>query len=75
MTYRGVARGKPIELEEPLPFSEGQPVAVSVEPLTSSPLRGSPTAILQAMRQPPHVSPEDVDELERAIRESMLPSV
>jgi hypothetical protein len=73
MTYRGVVKGKTIELEEPLPYPEGQPVRVSVEPMTA-PLRpGSPEAILRVMREAPHVSEEDVDELERAIAEGQLP--
>jgi hypothetical protein len=75
VTYRGVVRGKTIELEEPLPFPEGQPVAVSVEPLTVPLLPGSPAAILQALREAPPVSWEAVDELERAIEESQLPVV
>jgi hypothetical protein len=33
MTYKGVAKGKIIELEEALPYSEGQAVSVSVEAL------------------------------------------
>lgn len=31
MTYKGVAKGKIIELEEALPYSDGQAVSVSVE--------------------------------------------
>ena len=34
---------------------------------------GSPQAILRAMSEPPHLNPEDVDELERAIEEGKLP--
>jgi hypothetical protein len=37
------------------------------------PRPGSPQAILWAMSQPPHLKPEDVDELERAIEEGKLP--
>lgn len=33
MNYKGIAKGKTIELEEPLPYPQGQPVSVSVEPL------------------------------------------
>jgi hypothetical protein len=33
MTYKGVARGRTIELDESLPFPEGEPVSVSVQPL------------------------------------------
>ncbi|HZF39307.1 MAG TPA: hypothetical protein VE715_10810 [Blastocatellia bacterium] len=34
---------------------------------------GSPQAILQALREPPHLNPEDVDEMERMIKEGALP--
>jgi hypothetical protein len=72
MIYRGVAKGKMIEFEEPLPYPEGQPLRVSVEPLTT-PLRvGSPEAILHVMREAPHVRGEDVDALEQAIAEGKL---
>ena len=73
MTYKGIARGKTIELEEPLPYPEGQPVNVSVEPLVGKPRLGSPVAIRQVMHEPPHLTWEDVDELERAVEESKLP--
>ncbi|MFQ5915890.1 MAG: hypothetical protein ACE5JS_22170 [Nitrospinota bacterium] len=73
MTYRGVAKGKTIELEEPLPYSEGQPVGVSVEPLAGQPRPDSPAAIQQGMHEPPHLRWEDVDELERTIEEAKLP--
>lgn len=73
MSYKGIAKGKLIELEEPLPFSEGQPVTVLVEPLTGQFESGSPVAIRQAMHEPPHLTEEDVDELERAIEEARLP--
>jgi hypothetical protein len=72
MTFRGVARGKTIELEERLPFAEGEIVSVSVEP--ASPKReGNAEAIRKAMRELPHVDPTAVDELERAIAEGKLP--
>jgi hypothetical protein len=62
-----------IELEEPLPFPEGQAVRVSVEPC-ASPLRpGSPQAVLQAVRDLPHLRAADVNELEAAIEGSRLP--
>ena len=73
MTYKGVAKGKIIELEEPLPYSEGQPVSVSIEPLRLEFQAGSPVAILKAMRDLPRLSPEDVDELERVIEQGKLP--
>ena len=67
MTYRGIMRGKTIELDEPLPFADGQLVRVSVEPTNGSRGSGSPALIRQTMRAAPHLDPEDVDELQRAI--------
>jgi hypothetical protein len=46
MGYKGVARGKTIELDEPLPFSRETRVEVTVTP-ESSPPKGSPKAILR----------------------------
>lgn len=73
MTYRGIVKGKTIEMEEPLPYSEGQPVSVLVEPLPGQLQGGSPATIRQVMHEPPHLKWEDVDELERAIEEAKLP--
>jgi hypothetical protein len=73
MTYKGVAKGKIIELEEPLPYSEGQPVSVSIEPLRPEVQPGSPVAVLKVMRDLPHLDPKDVDELEKAIEQGRLP--
>lgn len=73
MTYKGIAKGKTIELEEPLPYPEGQPVRVLVEPLAVKPQPGSPEAIRQVMHEPPYLKWEDVDELERAIEGAKLP--
>jgi hypothetical protein len=73
MTYRGVARGKTIELEEALPYPEGQSVTVSVEAMARDHLPGSPAAILEAMHDIPHLSAEDIDALERAIEQGRLP--
>jgi len=73
MSYKGISEGKTIELEEPLPYAEGQPVSVVVEPLAGQPQAGAPAAIRQVMHEPPHLKEEDVDELERAIEEAKLP--
>jgi hypothetical protein len=73
MVYKGVAKGKIIELEELLPYPEGQLITVAVEPDTEQLHRGSPTAIRQVMHEPPHLSWEEVDELERAIEAGKLP--
>lgn len=72
MTYKGIAKGKTIELEEPLPYSEGQPISVSIESLRPEVQPGSAVAILKVMRDLPQLNPEDVDELEQAIEDSKL---
>ena len=73
MIYKGIAKGKNIELEEPLPYPSGQPIQVSVAPLTVRSHEGFPTAIRRVMHDEPHLNWEDVDELERAIRDGKLP--
>jgi hypothetical protein len=73
MTYKGVATGKIIELEEALPYSDGQAVSVSVEALHPDLQPGSAPAILKVMRCLPDLNPDDVDELERLIRQGRLP--
>lgn len=73
MTYRGIVKGKTIQLEEPLPYSEGQLVSVSIEPLRPEVQPGSPVAVLKVMRDLPHLDPKDVDELEKAIEQGRLP--
>ena len=73
MIYKGIAKGKTIELEEPLPYAEGQPVSVLVEPLADQPQTGSAVVLRQVMHEPPHLQWEDVDDLERGIEEAKLP--
>lgn len=73
MTYRGVAKGRTIELEDALPFPEGQPLTVSVEEAEDSPQLGSAALVSKAVREPPHVDEADVDEMERLIAEGKLP--
>jgi hypothetical protein len=73
MTYKGVAKGKIIELEEALPYSDGQAVSVSVEALHPELQPGSGAAILKVMRSLPDLNPDDVDELEQLIRQGRLP--
>ncbi len=74
MTIQGTIHGKTIELLQPLPFADGQRVTVSVIPEAGSPPIGSPAAILEAMRRPPHVDPETVDLMERLMAEGRLPA-
>jgi hypothetical protein len=73
MTYKGVAKGKIIELEEALPYCDGQAVSVSVEALHPDLQPGSAPAILRVMRSLPDLKPEDVDVLEQLIRQGRLP--
>ena len=73
MTYKGLAKGKIIELEEPLPYREGQPVTVSVELVHAEQQQGSPLAILKVLEQLPDLQTADVDELERVIKQGKLP--
>ena len=73
MNHKGIARGKTIELEDELPYPNGQPVSVSVAPLPTSLPPGVPAVVRQAMHDFPHLRNEDVDELERAITEAQLP--
>jgi hypothetical protein len=73
MTYKGVAKGKIIELEEALPYSDGQAVSVSVEALHPDLQPGSAPAILRVMRSLPDLKPDDVDVLEQLIRQGRLP--
>jgi hypothetical protein len=72
MSCRGILRGKTIELEELLPYPEGQTVTVSIEAVEDLPL-GSPALLLKAMREPPHLEPGDIEELERVLADSKLP--
>ncbi len=72
MTYKGIVKGNIIELEESLPYPEGQRVSVSIEPLGGYLPPGSPAAIRQVMHEPPHLQEEDVEILERAIEEGKL---
>jgi len=73
MSYKGIAKGKIIELEEPLPYPEGQAVSISVKPFVERLHTGSPVSVRQVMHEPPHLRWEDVDQLEQAIEEAKLP--
>lgn len=73
MTYKGIAKGRIIELEQPLPYEEGRRVTVSVEPTEESTGAGSSGLLLRTLREPPQLSSTDVDELERAIEAGRLP--
>lgn len=65
----------------PQPEGPGSPACVlqamdELEPLEKcddDETAGSPALLLKIMREPPHVDPSIVDELERAIAEAKLP--
>ena len=73
MTHEGIAKGKIIKLDEPLPYSEGQRVSVSVEPLHPELRPGSPLSILKVIQALPDIPKEDVDELKQLIEQGKLP--
>src|SRR5438445_3236115 len=59
--------------EEPVDLPVGQSVEVLIERANHSHAEnGMPATVLGAVRRPPHVSIEDVGELERAISDSRL---
>jgi len=74
MTYKGLAKGRIIELETPLPYCDGQPVAVSVEPVSLEQQPGSPRSILKVLQNLPDIAIGDVDEMEQLIERGSLPS-
>jgi hypothetical protein len=73
MTYKGLAKGKIIELEKPLPYCDGQPVSVSVEPVLQEQQPGSPRSILIVLQNLPDIAIGDVDEMEQLIKSGSLP--
>jgi hypothetical protein len=69
-TFRGVMKGQTlVVLERPAPVPDGTPV--EVRPLLYE--AGSPEAVLRAMEAEPHVTLQDVGELERAIAQGRRP--
>ena len=66
----GVVRGNVITLEDQHDLPEG--ALVEVRP--TAPRRGSPQAVLEAVKGHPRVSREDVDELMRLIEEGSQPA-
>ena len=70
MTYRGIAKGRVVQLDGDVSLPEGTTVTVLVQ----EPLRGSPSAVLQAMRGLPSLAGGEVDELERMIEVGKLPT-
>lgn len=73
MTYKGVARERIIELDELLPYPQGQALTVVVQPLHREAEIGSPERVRSAMHALPHLDPMDVDDLETCIKNGRLP--
>jgi hypothetical protein len=70
-TFRGVLKGQTlVVLEQAAPLPDGTPVEVT--PLR--PEAGSAEAVLAAMAAEPHLTAEDVAELDRAIRQGRRPA-
>lgn len=67
--YKGVVKGRTVVLDEAADLPEGTEVLVTAVEA----LRGSPQGVLAAMDAPPHVEPEDVDELVRLIEQGKRP--
>ena len=56
---------------DPVDLPQGEILEIDVRKLSEMPL-GSPARILEIMRSAPHVSPDAVDEFERAIEEGKV---
>ena len=73
MTYTGVARGRTIELDEGVPYSDGQSVKIAIEPIPATVKNSTPHEVLAAVRSLPDIDLEDIAELERTIAFGMMP--
>jgi hypothetical protein len=72
MSYLGTARGNLIELDEPLPFADGERVTVDVQG-QPKPERSTGADVLRAVLASPPVSSDDVEELMQIIRAGKKP--
>lgn len=68
--YKGVVKGKKVLLVADVDLPDGTEVIVS--PIEM--VKGSPAAVLAAMKAPPHLKSEDVDEFERLIQAGQRPA-
>jgi hypothetical protein len=79
MTYRGIVKGKVIELEDNVILPEGTEVEVLIkeervaEAAPSEYPKGSPKALLFALNLPPRCTSEDVEALVHAIQQGKQP--
>jgi len=67
--------GRVLVPEEAVDLPIGQSVEIQVAPHKSAVAPGTPSAVLGAALSEPHVSDDDVAELERTIADSKLPPV
>jgi hypothetical protein len=67
--YKGIVKGGTVVLEEAVDLPEGAEVLVT----PVAPPKGSPRAVLAAIDAPPHIKPEDVDELMLLIEKGKRP--
>lgn len=79
MVYRGIARGKVVELEDNVSLPEGTEVEVSIKPgqvRETAPegySKGSPKALLAALNLPAQCTIEDVEALVQSMRHGEQP--
>lgn len=71
MTYRGIVKGRVVELEGGASIPDGTQVEIVVR--EGQGLRkGSPKLLVQVAKDSPHLGDEDVTALEQAIEEGKL---
>jgi hypothetical protein len=79
MVYRGVAKGKIIELEGDASLPEGTPVEVSIKEERIEGIapgeypKGSPRAVLAALKVAPRCTAEDVEALIQSMEQGKQP--
>ncbi len=67
MVVNGVIRGKVIELDQLLPFADGETVSVQVSPVPSA--SSDAKRLLEVLRGLPRTDEETIHEFERIIEE------
>jgi hypothetical protein len=72
MTVRAKFDGRVFVPLDPVEMTKDQIVELEVRP-EESPAKGSPAAVLAAMRAGPRLQPGDAEALERSIEEGKLP--
>ena len=70
MILKGTVKGKTIQLEESLPYPDGQDILIDI--WTEQALSGSPSLLRQVMHESPHLQQSYVDALEKEIEGAKL---